>query len=252
MASLRLIRHATLQLEYGGRQLLVDPMLSPKGALDPAAESANTRRNPLVDLPVSLGEVLDYEECLVTHAHRDHLDAAALQELPRERPVLCQPQDQGKLTSAGFRAVVPIADRVEREGIEIHRVAGEHGKAEMIAATGPSSGYVLKHPAEPTLYLAGDTVWCTAVQTTLRTHRPRAIVLNAGAARFVRGAPVTMGLDDVLAVAREAPLAQIVVVHLEAWNHCELSRAELRERVAELGMGDRVHVPDDGESVLLV
>ncbi|HEY3446250.1 MAG TPA: MBL fold metallo-hydrolase [Myxococcales bacterium] len=249
MATLKLIRHATLQLEYGGRRLLVDPVLSAKGALDPAAQSGNDRRNPLVDLPVPVATLLDYEECLVTHAHRDHLDPAALEQLPKDKPILCQPADLSRLQSARFQDVVPVEAKVQRGEIEVARTPGEHGKGEMIQKMGVSSGFVLRHPAEPSLYLAGDTVWCKAMQANLRTHRPEAIVLNAGAATFTQGGPVTMTVDDVIAVARDASLARIVVVHLEAWNHCGLSRAELRERLDEEGLGERVTVPDDGQDV---
>ncbi|MGC4116006.1 MAG: MBL fold metallo-hydrolase [Myxococcales bacterium] len=249
MATLKLIRHATLLLEYGGRRLLVDPMLSPKGALDPAAQSGNDRRNPLVDLPVPAASFLDYEECLVTHAHRDHLDPAAFDQLPKDRPILCQPEDVSRLQSARFQDVVKVDARVQRGEIEVARTPAEHGKGEMIQKMGVCCGFVLRHPAEPALYLAGDTVWCKAVQANLRTHRPEAIVLNAGAAIFVQGGPVTMTADDVIAVARDASLARIVVVHLEAWNHCTLTRAELRSRLEDEGLQDRVTVPDDGEDV---
>ncbi|MBI5548559.1 MAG: MBL fold metallo-hydrolase [Deltaproteobacteria bacterium] len=249
MASLTLVRHATLQLDYGGMRLLVDPMLSPRETLDPAAQSGNLLRNPRVELPVGIDALLDFEECLLTHAHRDHLDAVALEHLPRDRPVLCQPEDQAKLTAAGFQAVVPVAEAVQRGSLEIRRVRGEHGRGEMIAKMGASSGFVLKHPAEPTLYLAGDTVWCPSLQAALRTHRPEAIVVNAGAAQFSQGGPVTLDAEGVIAVAREAMLAQVVVVHMEAWNHCPLTRAELVERLEETGHSGHVRVPADGETV---
>lgn len=249
MANLKLIRHATFLLEYGGRRLLVDPMLSAKGALDPAAQSGNDRRNPLVDLPVPVSSLLDYEECLVTHGHRDHLDPAALAQLPKDKPILCQPDDVSRLQSARFTDVVKVDVKVQRGELEVTRTPGEHGKGEMIQKMGPSSGFVLRHPAEPALYVAGDTVWCKAMQANLRAHRPEAIVLNAGAAAFTEGGPVTMTADDVVAVARDAPLAHLVVLHMEAWNHCALSRKDLRERLDEEGLGDRVKVPDDGEDV---
>jgi L-ascorbate metabolism protein UlaG (beta-lactamase superfamily) len=249
MATLRLVRHATLLIDYAGRRLLVDPMLSPRGALDPAAGSANSLRNPLVDLPMPLSEVLAYDECLVTHAHRDHLDAAALAALPKDRPVLCQPEDRARLLAAGFREVVPVANEVERWSIAIARTVGEHGRGPMAEKMGPSSGYVLRHGSEPTLFIAGDTVRGAALQAALRAHRPEAIVLNAGAAQFAEGGAVTLDAEEVLAVAREASLAHIAVVHLEAWNHCPMRRADLRARLEHLGMGERVRVPDDGEAL---
>jgi L-ascorbate metabolism protein UlaG (beta-lactamase superfamily) len=48
---LTLVRHATLVLEYGGRHLLVDPMLGDEGTAPPIEDSPNQRNNPLVPLP---------------------------------------------------------------------------------------------------------------------------------------------------------------------------------------------------------
>ena len=40
-------------------------------------------------------------------------------------------------------------------------------------------------------------------------------------------------------------------MHLEALNHCPLTRAELRAAVDEAGVGDRVAIPADGETLRL-
>ena len=49
---IRLLRHATLLLDLGGQRLLVDPMLSPSGALVPIPNSGDPRPIPLVGLPL--------------------------------------------------------------------------------------------------------------------------------------------------------------------------------------------------------
>jgi len=107
---------------------------------------------------------------------------------------------------------------------------------------GPVSGFVLE--GDETLYLAGDTVWYEPVAETLARFEPDAVVLNGGAARFNEGEPITMGVDDVAAV-REATDAAIAVVHMEAINHCLLSREELRSETED------VLVPEDGEEIEL-
>ena len=80
---IQLLRHATLLLEFGGKILLVDPMLSEQAAMPPIINSANDRRNPLTPLtaPANYLEILD--AVLLTHTHRDHFDDAAAQLLPR-------------------------------------------------------------------------------------------------------------------------------------------------------------------------
>ncbi|PAG20421.1 hypothetical protein APV42_09765 [Staphylococcus aureus] len=56
-----------------------------------------------------------------------------------------------------------------------------------------------------------------------------------------------MDEHDVLKVANTLPLAQIVVVHMEAVNHWHLSRKELNEFINSNDLGNRVVVPNDGE-----
>ena len=57
------------------------------------------------------------------------------------------------------------------------------------------------------------------------------IVVNASAAQFNEGGPIVMDNDDVVALAREAPDAQIVAVHFETVSHSTETRADLRARL---------------------
>jgi hypothetical protein len=113
----------------------------------------------------------------------------------------------------------------------------------------PSSGYVLTSAGEPTLYIAGDTIWYDQVAETLKQFNPQMIVANAGAAQFLHGDPITMTAGDVVRVCRAAPQAQVVAVHMEAINHCLLTRAELAQHAKDAGV--RVIIPEDGEDVAL-
>jgi hypothetical protein len=49
--SIQLLRHATLVIRLGPYKLLVDPMLSAKGALDPVKNARSSERIPMVELP---------------------------------------------------------------------------------------------------------------------------------------------------------------------------------------------------------
>ncbi|QIN80560.1 MBL fold metallo-hydrolase [Rubrobacter marinus] len=243
---IRLVRHATLIVRLDGKALLVDPMLSPPGAMPPIQNTPNDRRNPLVGLPeLDLSPV---DAVLVTHTHADHFDEAAAGELRKDLPVLCQPEDEEKISSHGFANVLPVKGSLDWEGIEVHRTGGRHGTGEIGALMAPVSGFVLRAPGEPTLYVAGDTVWCPEVEDALAEHAPDVVVVNAGAARFNEGDPITMTAGDVAEVARHAGGATVVAVHMEAINHCLLGRDELRSSLAEAEVsGRRVLIPADGE-----
>src|SRR5262249_31668275 len=100
---------------------------------------------------------------------------------------------------------------------------------------------------EPTLYIAGDTIWYDQVAETIREHNPGVIVANAGAAQFLHGDPITMTAGDVVRVCRTTAHAQVVAVHMEAINHCLLTRKELAHEVVASSV--QVKIPEDGEEL---
>lgn len=74
-------------------------------------------------------------------------------------------------------------------------------------------------------------------------------MLNAGAAQFLVGDPITMTAADVVAVCEAAPGAQVVAVHMDSVNHCGLTRAALDAALAADGLQERVGIPLDGQQL---
>jgi len=236
-------------VRFHGVTFLVDPMLGDVGANPPVANSPNPRPNPLVPLSQPGPALLDgVDVVLITHTHRDHFDDAAAALVPKHLPLIGQPEDAAKFRGLGFTRVHPVTDVLRWEGIEVHRTGGQHGAGEVGRRMAPVSGFALRAPGERTLYIAGDTIWCREVEEALRLHAPAVTVVNAGAAQFLEGGPITMTAEDVVEVARRAPGTKVVAVHMEAINHCVLTRAALASSVAAAGLSDRVWIPRDGES----
>jgi L-ascorbate metabolism protein UlaG (beta-lactamase superfamily) len=249
---LRLIRHATLFVEYNGQKILVDPMLDDAGARPAIENSPNPRNNPLVALPMPASEVIDGVTAMfVTHTHSDHWDATAAKLLPKSITFFGQPEDEAKFRSQGFENVQSIRDPIHWKGIEIARTGGQHGTGEIGKAMAPVSGYVLQAAGQPTLYIAGDTIWCSDVENALRDYKPSVIVLNTGAAQFLEGDPITMIADDVIKTCQSAPNSQIVAVHMEAINHCLLTRADLAFQLEAARVIQQAAIPQDGDWVAL-
>lgn len=247
--NLTLLRNATLVLDYAGKRIVVDPMLDPEGARPPVGNTANGRRNPLVPLPDTAADALASPDALlVTHLHQDHFDGTAKEALAKTLPLICQPEDIDRLAADGFANLFPVEDALTWEGIAITRTPAQHGTGDIAVLMAPVSGFVLAAPGEPTLYLAGDTIWYPPVAATIDRHGPAVIVVNGGGARFLTGDPITMTAGDIAAVRHHAPGAAIVVDHLEAINHCGETRAMIAQRLADLGAADRVFLPADGET----
>lgn len=245
--ALRLLRHATLLVRLDGRTLLVDPMLGAAGSADPIPNTPNQRPNPLVEMPEFDPSVVD--AVAVTHTHDDHLDDAAAEALPADLPTFCQPADADGIAGMGFSDVRPVGESADWDGLELVRTGGRHGTGDLADRMGPVSGFVLRADDAPTVHVAGDTVPCPELEAALDEHEPDVVVANAGAAQFLEGDPITMTAGDVAWLCRQVPGATVVADHMEAINHCLLSRADLRDALAADGLADRVRIPADGEWV---
>ena len=244
---LRLIRNATLRLRYGGVDFLVDPMLGARHAIRPMGDSAE--RNPTVDLPCPIDEVLGgVDAVIVSHLHPDHFDEAAFGVVPRHLPVVCQPGDGEKLAAAGFDAT-ELSAPLDHRGVEIMSVAGSHGRGAVLERMGSVIGLVFRAPGEPTLYWAGDTVLTADVRDVIAAVEPDVVVTHSGGASAA-GTTIIMDIADTLDVARLAPDATVVAVHLEAVAHAPVTRAALRAAADDAGIASsRLRIPADGETL---
>lgn len=251
MLKIQLIRHAALWLEYGGVTFLIDPMLSGQGANPPIVNTANERRNPLVPLPGPVQQWLAPDAVLVTHLHQDHWDAAAVELLPHKLPLIVQDGDQETFASQGFEHITVVEDHatISFRGVTLTRTGGRHGTGEIGERMGKVSGFIFRAEGEPVLYLAGDTIWCDKVRQALDEHNPEVVIVNAGGARFVTGGHITMDDQDIVDLCRYAPNARIAAVHMDAINHCAVTRELLGVRLEQEGLTERVGIPLDGESI---
>ncbi len=243
------IRNATLVVGLGGKRFVVDPAFDPAGSRPAVVNTANDRRNPLVELPVPAESIsAEVEAAFVTHLHADHFDDTAAALLAKHLPLFCLPEHVEALRDRGFADVTPVQDGIEWEGITVTRTAGRHGTGEIGERMAPVCGFVFR-TASCSLYVAGDTIWCEEVAEALHAHTPDIVVVNAGEARFRKGDPITMSADDVIEVCRAAPKSVVVASHCEAINHCGLSRRALDEAAAKAAV--KLEVPEDGETVCL-
>lgn len=258
------IRNATGRIVYNGLTILVDPILCPKGEY-PGFELATSperkkMRNPLIELPVPVEEVLkDLDAVILTHTHLDHWEAYAAKLIPKYIPIFVQHAADKKLVqSQGFLDVRVTGINTPFKGITITKTGGQHGTDEMFAVPtiaellDESMGFVLRAPGQKNIYFAGDTRWHEYVELALNKYKPDYILLNTGEATYDGfDGSLIMGTADVKKCYDFCKSVKIITVHMDAINHCICTKAIMRKFVEENKLGDRVLIPSDGETLTL-
>lgn len=250
------VRNATVVLHYAaGPCIVVDPMLAPAGAL-PSLKwfTGRRRRNPLVDLPAGTDVLLDgVTHALITHCRRghfDHLDRAGKRWLrDRQLPVLCMPDDAGYLRERGLNVQVLNAQGATPfAGGRITPIPCLHGEGWIGRWMVHGHGYVIEQAGEPSVYIAGDTVLTEEVRRCVCERRPAVSVVPAGGAAMDLGGELIMDGRQALALAAQGE-GVFVANHLEALDHCPTKRADLRRAAEAAGLGSRMLVPEDGQTL---
>ncbi len=257
------IRNATLKITYESLTFLVDPWLCGKGEMGCFADIPGLIYKipdpvkmqipmPLFDLPMDRTDVLSGVDCcIVTHIHPDHIDMTADGTvgayLDKKVPVLVQnEEDAAVFKKSGFNDIQVLP----KEGLTIGtahlaQTPARHGT---LVPCGNAMGVLFQGKSEPTLYLAGDTIWYSGVEKTLNTFHPDVIALNCCAAETVNNGRLIMGDEDVACVAAAAPQASLFLTHLDNVSHASLTRHTLRGRLTERGVTSYC-MPADGETV---
>lgn len=242
---IQLIRNATMKITYGGHTILTDPMLSPKGAF---RSFANIAKNPTVELPFPVEDVVNgVEAAVVTHYHPDHFDKAAGAVLPKRIAVFCQPGDEARFADEGFSSVTPIQRSHTWQGITITRTEGRHGRGKVLEMMGRVSGFVFQADGEPTVYWVGDSIWCEPVEQSIAEFKPDVIITHSGGAKLPDFDHIIMDAEQTLTTVHASGEAIVVAVHLEALDHCGVSREALRQLAEKKGISpNRFLIPEDG------
>lgn len=254
------IRNATIRVTYKGTTFLVDPWLAPKDGFGCFAELPFELRDsqkrhvsmPICELVMPVEEILkgvDYY--LITHIHPDHIDMApdgtVGRFLDKKIPVLVQNEEDAQVfKNSGFESVQVVSEQGSRIGeARITKVPAVHGT---LVPFGHAMG-VMMEGEEKTLYIAGDTVWCSEVEKNLDTYQPQVIVLNACAAELGTFGRLLMDDHETEMVIKAAPQAEVIISHMDNVAHASISRTMMEDYLKEHQLLEHVRIPEDGESM---
>lgn len=258
------LRSATFIIESGDKFILIDPMLGKKGSMPPfSVIKAKPAKNPTVEMPANAESMLDkVTHTLITHSqtfglkalqHGDHLDPAGEKFLAsRNIPVATPAKDKAYLEKYGLTVSWGIEDwqTIDFLGGKLTAIPAQHGHGWIHKVMANGVGFYLELPNEPSIYISGDTVLTSDVKRALTELKPDITVVAAGRARMDVGQPLLMSTDEVMEFIRLSP-KKVIANHMEALNHCAVTRPILRESIKENGLLEKVLIPADGETSAL-
>ena len=245
------IGQASFLVQLGGKNALIDPVMSTKLGW--------VRRNvpPGLDWPA----MPKVDLVLITHSHRDHMDAATLKRLGPD-PVYVVPQGLGQwFRRAGMRHIVEMAwwQQLEIEGVNITFVPAEHWSRRKLSDVNTSwwGGFVLERGGRR-VYHSGDSGWFDGFEMIgERCGEIHAAMLPIGAyaPRWFM-ARQHIAPDEAVRAFLALKAQQFVAMH---WGTFKLSDEPLDEpprllRAAweQAGLPEsRLNIPAIGETLLL-
>jgi L-ascorbate metabolism protein UlaG (beta-lactamase superfamily) len=246
------IGHATFLIQLGGKSALVDPVMSERlGAV--------VRRNVLPGLDWPALPKIDV--VLVTHNHRDHMDAPTLKRLGPD-PVYVVPRGLGLwFERAGLHRVVEMDwwQEEEIEGLKVTFVPSQHWSRRGLTDMNESwwGGYVVERGGLR-VYHSGDTAWFDGFSLIARRcGQIQAAMLPIGAYAprwFMRSQHMDPG--DAVRAFRALGAEKLVAMHWGTFKLTDEHLAEppelLREVWQRSGLPDAQRlVPAIGEMLLL-
>lgn len=244
---IQLIRNASLKINYGEKVFLVDPVLGAKNSFMSFVDPSKNL-NPTIDLPISLDEITkNVDAVLVTHTHPDHFDAKAIEVLDKSLPIYTQPVDVETVKNAKFVKVEAIETSKQVGEVNISRTGGKHGPEKDLDLLGQVSGFVLQATAYPSIYIIGDCIWDAEIENNIKKFNPDIIITNSGGAVFMGQSRILMDEKETVKVAKTAPEATVIAVHLEALDHCKTTREILTDEARKEQI--KILVPENGEVV---
>ncbi len=248
------LRNATFVIETEGKFILTDPMLGKKGSISPfTLFRFRPQKNPLVDLPANSNTILKkITHCLITHLHPDHLDKEAESFLKEKSiPVICSIKDRKHLQKRGL-SILKAVDYWKAEyisGLKITGIPARHGYGFIANPMGNVMGFYLEFTQSQSVYIAADTIYTEHVDKVLKELNPGLAVLACGGAQLDFGKPLLMNMQDIIQFIKNAP-GKVLANHMEALNHCPITRAQLKDELIKNSFTEKVCIPEDGESII--
>ena len=248
------IRNATIIVSYNDKKFLIDPWLGDKEYMAGFEAGINSHiRQPRVELPIPVEKIVDVDAVILTHYHDDHWDEFAARALDKNIAFFVQSEhDKQIIENLGFNNIAVLSENgTDFEDVILYKTECQHGRREVLepfckqlGVPYEAMGIIFTNDNEPTLYVAGDTIWCDEVKTAIDKYSPKVIVTNACGAtvKIGEGERLIMDINDIKAISDYSKNSIIVASHMDTVSHLTVTREDIKA----LNLSNVV-VPDDNE-----
>ena len=237
------IRHGSCIIELDNIRFLIDPIIYKKHTL-PSIKGGIEKKNPLVDIPVEESILKKIDFIILTHLHSDHFDSEILEYYGNNVGIICSKEYNKKLSKMGFTKIIPVDTQIEINNFEIVKTKGKHGTGIVGKMMGKSYGFILKTGDNRIVYITGDTILCKLVEKVIERYKPQYIIGFAGSAMY-KNVRITLDDNDIKRILEKVPDVKFIVNHMDAWNHCFLTKEKLRNTI----LNSNLYIPNDGEEI---
>ncbi len=140
------VGHATVLIEIDGVRILTDPLL--RGRVGLLRSKTST---------FDEGWRRDLDAILISHPHRDHLDAPSLRSLEQHTKIVVPTGVGRRARQLGFSDIneVDVGDAIEIGGVSVTATPAAHGRLPRTFKPPTPVGYLVESTAS--IYFAGDT-----------------------------------------------------------------------------------------------
>ncbi len=239
------VGHGSVMLSTATTRAIVDPFF--------AGFLAGVRRAEHAALDAA--DAAEIDLIVISHAHRDHLHPPSLRRLPRAATIVVPPGCAPQVASVGFGRVVTLApgESLAHRDLRVTAVAARHDGSSAFLWRG-SNGYVVES-SSAAIYLAGDTGYFSGFADIGRRFAPDVALLPIGGYQPLALRAAHMSPVDALAAFDELHARLLVPISHGSFSlgyePIDEPARWLRELCVARGLGDRVRILANGETVVV-
>lgn len=242
------IGHSGFYLEIGNRSAVIDPNWAKwLGFLKRIREPG-----------LHLHELPEVDLVLVSHAHHDHMHRKSLKTLQSSHGVVVPRGSASLVKRLDFSRVheMQVWDELDFEGMEVIHTPALHWGARFLHDTHRDYGGYIVRAAGRSVYHCGDSAYFPGFAEIGKRHEIDIALMPIGAYDAPSGRDVHMNPEEAVQAFLELGAKYLIPMHYGTFPlgnepvHEPVER--LLKEAERLGVGDRVMIPVEGESMIFL